>query len=628
MKRKLSWKREETPEDIAAALTVLGEVYEIAPDAKDGRPIHFEQTPFLPKLACEVDTTGHGVVVRYKTLTGALRGLGRVMAGVKGSVVENEKTSFETFGIMLDCSRNAVMNVQHLKQWLEQLALLGYNMVMLYTEDTYQLAGEPYFGYQRGAYSLEELQEIDAYAAVLGIEMIGCIQTLGHLGQILRWPPYNAVRDTSSVLLVGEEKTYALIEKMIAHFKKAFRSTRIHVGMDETHDLGRGRFMDIHGYERGFDIFNRHLAQVVHLCGKHGLKPMIWSDMYFRMGSKTGDYYDKECVIPKDVSAKIPRSAQLVYWDYYHQDEAFYADWIKLHRDLGFEPLMASGVWTWSMLWQDSVITARTALPCLAACQEAKLKEFFFTLWGDDGAYCDFDSAFIGLSRMAEAAYCPQVDVDLLMQRFTGICGADYAVWDLATQLNIHAKKKDGSELLLLGAAALWDDPLLGLYWHELELQESGVWTMAQKHYENVAGVIEKHVEKEGDPDVYHASRLAAALHGKVAWRNAFLQAYQAKDKKALEAVKDDIEPLVELIDSLDESFRAMWMAHNKPQGLEAIQMRLAFLARRYWEAHNRIEELLEGEIEVIGEMENLPAVPLGGISSTFLSLASGSASV
>ncbi len=51
---------------------------------------------------------------------------------------------------MLDCSRNAVITVVHFKKWLRQLALLGYNMAMLYTEDTYELPGEYYFGHLRG----------------------------------------------------------------------------------------------------------------------------------------------------------------------------------------------------------------------------------------------------------------------------------------------------------------------------------------------------------------------------------------------------------------------------------------------------------------------------------------------
>jgi len=79
------------------------------------------------------------------------------------------------------------MTVEHFKGGLRQRALLGYNMAMLYTEETYELPGEEYFGYLRGRYSADELKEIDRYAGSLNIEMVGCIQTLGHLGHLLKW---------------------------------------------------------------------------------------------------------------------------------------------------------------------------------------------------------------------------------------------------------------------------------------------------------------------------------------------------------------------------------------------------------------------------------------------------------
>jgi hexosaminidase len=212
------------------------------------------------------------------------------------------------------------------------------------------------------------------------------------------------VRDTDRVLLVGEPRTYALIEKMVRFWKDAVRSRRIHIGMDETHDLGRGRYQDLYGYRRGFEVFNEHLARVVDLCRAEGLEPMIWSDMYFRMGSKTGDYYDVESEIPAGVAAAIPKAAQLVYWDYYHTDEGFYREWIKRHRALGFEPMMASGVWTWGRFVYSHVYTLETAIPCVRACLKEGLREIFFTMWKDDGAAVDFDSALAGVLYVAEAA--------------------------------------------------------------------------------------------------------------------------------------------------------------------------------------------------------------------------------
>ena len=41
-----------------------------------------------------------------------------------------------------------------------------------------------------------------------------CIQTLGHLGQILQWPKYHVYRDTNEVLLANWDETYNLIEKV------------------------------------------------------------------------------------------------------------------------------------------------------------------------------------------------------------------------------------------------------------------------------------------------------------------------------------------------------------------------------------------------------------------------------
>lgn len=66
---------------------------------------------------------------------------------------------------MFDLSRNAVLTVDSFRFMLNKMALMGMNTVMLYMEDTYTIADEPYFGYMRGRYSPAELKEIDDYAA-------------------------------------------------------------------------------------------------------------------------------------------------------------------------------------------------------------------------------------------------------------------------------------------------------------------------------------------------------------------------------------------------------------------------------------------------------------------------------
>ena len=79
--------------------------------------------------------------------------------------------NFDTFGIMIDCSRNAVYTVHALKRFIDLMSAMGYNALLLYTEDTYEVEGEPYFGYFRGRYTQAEIKEIDAYAKNKGIEL-------------------------------------------------------------------------------------------------------------------------------------------------------------------------------------------------------------------------------------------------------------------------------------------------------------------------------------------------------------------------------------------------------------------------------------------------------------------------
>jgi hypothetical protein len=487
--------------------------------------------------------TIRGRTIHYDQPRHALRGLGAMLAGSDDS----GRTPFTTLGIMLDCSRNAVMKVEHFKGWLRRLALLGYNMAMLYTEDTYELPGEPYFGYLRGRYSLAELKEINAYAARLGIEMIGCIQTLGHLEQILKWSAYRDVKDTGSVLMVGEEKTYALIEKMVAQFAKAFGSRRIHIGMDETHDLGRGRYLDQFGYRRGFDLFNEHLKRVVTICRRHGLQPMLWSDMYFRLGSKTQEYYDTNCRVPADVKRKIPVAARLVYWDYYHDQQDFYAAMLRIHRDLGSEPVMASGVWTWGVPWYWHAQTEKTVRPCLAACRQAGVKEVFFTMWGDDGAYCEFDSALAGLCFAADEAY----GANDTGKRYAAICGGDYvsvlAVSAIQDKLN--------------PAMLLWDDPLLRIAWKN----------------ENWAAVAPSYRQA-----LRHATGHARALV-------KFLIAKLEFNRQLDAGRRPSVKPVVRLLDELAESFREQWYRRNKPHGFATIQIRLGGQRARWLELERRL---------------------------------------
>ena len=593
---RLVWRSADVPEELHELLETLEEEYPVSSYGR-GLKLKAKRVEGAGTIS-RVKRSPGTVLVEYNSIAAAARGIGSAL----GKIECDESTPFKTLGIMLDVSRNMVMRIDHLKMWLRRLALSGYNMVMLYTEDVYELPDEPFFGYMRGAYTLDEIRELDVYASRLGIELVGCIQNSRALRQILKWDgAYNKVKDTASVLMVDEPETYKLIEKMIRFWSKALTSRRIHIGMDETHDLGRGRFLDVHGYESGFELFNRHLGKVNAICKEAGLTPMIWSDMYFRLSNPNQDYYDLEHAVPEAVQKKIPQNVQLVYWDYYHQDAAMYEKMIQRHRDIGFDPVMGSGIWTWTRLWYDHKKTMQTAVPCIQACRKQKVSELFFTMWGDNGAYCNYDSSLAGIIFCADLAFgVPANDPHKeTSRRFAAICQSSYEAHLVAS--DIEAWDDFGVDPALM----IWDDPLLGILFDDCKRRNPEFDLKLSDRYDEMLRKLLPYQEECFAGDFEHIINALQLLLLKLELRGALEAAYDRDDRIALRQIAVSLIPaVIAAVWEFDASFRRQWLKCAKPFGLEVIQARNAVQAARLEETALRIREYLDGTVASIEELD------------------------
>lgn len=619
--RRLAWRADSVAPDFQPMLRILGEEHPLR-EIQAGAPRAGE---ILLRIERAANMDGYSIqrrageaTVRCATLSCAGRALGTLLAGlVDEGATSEDRPAFTTLGIVLDCGHNATVRPAHLRKWLRRLALLGYDAALVYTEAGYQLPGEPCFGYMRGNYQANDLKALDQYAAQLGIEMMGAIQALGHLEQVLKWPPYAGLRDTEHVLLAGEPRTYELIEKMVAHWAGVFRSRRFHLGMDETYDLGRGRYLDRHGFRRGLDIYSEHLTRVAAICARHGLRPMIWSDVLFKLAKVSGGHYDKDSRVPAEIAAALPKNLDLVYWDYYSADKKRYLDRIRSHRDLGSEPVMASGVWSWPNFWHHWSNTEKFAGACVDGCREAGLKQMLFTLWSDDGAFWELDSSFAGLTYAAEKCFGDgSVSEEKLARRFRAVCFSDLAVHRTASRINEP----------LQSCSVMWDDPLLAMYLRKVARGKGPTLRDAEKHYLEVARALEPHRRDHAAGDLGHAWLVARAHAAKVGIAARLFDAYEAKDRRALATVRAEIPPAIALIEEVARSFRTLWLARCEPFGLEVLQIRFAGLAARYRELAQRLGEFLEGKIPSIAELDEGAKGAYTPLSSlAYRSLATGS---
>jgi len=611
------WSCPENDPALASLLDVLVEGGHLRRGGKSDPEICFESSAVAGELRVSAQNGGWTIV--YGGLPAAARGLSLVLAGVEGG----GHCSFKNTGIMLDASRNAVMRVETVKLWMRQLALLGFNCFYLYLEDTYELPGEPFFGYKRGGYSAEEIRELDAYAERLGIELVGCIQTLGHMHQILKWEAYAGVRDTDGILLAESDATYTLIDKMFAFWSSNTRSRRIHIGMDEATELGRGQYADLNGPVPKFEIFSRHLQRVTALAEGHGLQPAIWSDMFFRLGNSAHDYYSRNTVIPENVRKQIPEAVELVYWDYCTKDEDFYREWISKHRELGKEPVMASGVWTWARFWYDHKTTEDTVRPCLAACRNENVREVFFTMWGDGGSYCEFDSAWAGLAFAADLCWGGAGQPSTIAPLLSAVTGIDY---EAVVELSREAMSDPTGGTELRPATVLWDDLLLGIGWQGVAARNPLLWEEGAAHWKALAADCRSKAETQTLPDFSYFAAVLELASTKAFFRSELVRAYADRDHEALKKLyKVEIPLLRQGLDELGKTFRKQWLRRNKPFGMETFQMRLGGMRARLDEVAIRLEEFLAGTNESIPELETREKLAGGHSVAYYYWLATGS---
>ena len=60
-------------------------------------------------------------------------------------IFKKDNFRFKRLGFMVDCSRGAVPKTETIKKLVDYLSEFGYTYLELYTEDTYEIEGEPYF---------------------------------------------------------------------------------------------------------------------------------------------------------------------------------------------------------------------------------------------------------------------------------------------------------------------------------------------------------------------------------------------------------------------------------------------------------------------------------------------------
>ncbi|MDY6276403.1 MAG: beta-N-acetylhexosaminidase [Bacilli bacterium] len=560
--------------------------------------LELKYTPVEDKSFLLIERNNNRIKIKYGELCALFRGLTYVKENSDNKQYKKEfHRQFTSNCWMIDVSRNATMKISEVKKIILMMSLFGMNRLMLYTEDTYEMKKYPYFGYLRGRYTKKDIQELVNYGEGLGVELVPCIETLDHLGRVLRWDTFSDIVDGPTNVMVDNSETYKFIEEMIKTCKEAYKSKYIHLGMDECWQLGLGKYKNKHGLPKDrAALFNEHLKKVIEICHKYDLEPIIWGDMYFRLVNVTGDYYsDKQ--LTDEIKKMIPKDVTLIYWDYYHEHKETYDLMVEKYLDLDNPVYFAGGFWNWASFSPLTKLSLRRSKLALESMISHQVKDVMMTTWGDCGAECSNFTALPVLCEFSCFDYLGEYDEEYIKSLLNSVSGEkleNMCLLDCPNEVGKEATETN------CGRFYFYQDPLLGLF-------DKYVKDGYAKRYESYLPKLKQAQEESRDFKYIYENMydLVNVLKNKVDLGVRLRNAYQNKNMQVLQEIKDKELPLIqELLEKFSSSFYERWHMENKGFGYEVMDGRIGFVKNRIQTTQKLLTKYLNKEIDQIDELE------------------------
>lgn len=484
-------------------------------------------------------------------------------------------------GVMLDVSRDKVPTMDTLVAWIERLADWKVNQLQLYVEHTFAYRGHADVWAGASPLTHEEILVLDRLCRERHIELVPNQNSFGHMERWLKHARYAGLAElpyTDAQRANGEDPGYrslspvdpgsiALIAGLYEELLPLFSSRQINVGCDETLDLGRGLSREAVEARGAGAVYLEFLRAIHAECARHGRTMMFWGDIILNHPELIG---------------RLPQDAIALNWGY-EADHPFDAEGARFAH-AGIRHYVCPGTSSWLSL------AGRTdnAVGNLRAAATSGLAHgaigYLTTDWGDYGHWQPEPVSYLGLAYGAALSWCAETNEEIDLPRAldlhvfrdaAGVMGR--LAWDLGNAyLETGLALKNRSALALL---SLFPD-------RPLDRGDLAPLTVAG--LERAAGFVEDVAARLGSarmdrPDaatVVAEFGTAAALmvHGArlgLARKRAdghVVEGIGERDRRALAA---DLE-------AIEAAYRRLWLARNRPGGLDDSTARMTKLIGRY----------------------------------------------
>ena len=292
-----------------------------------------------------------------------------------------------------DLSNGPFPTLDYQKKQIRTFAAYKLNIYSPYFENSLQYASEPLAAPPGGAMTRDEVKELVEYARHYHVTLIPQQEAFGHLHHLLLYDLYADLAEVphGTVLAPGQPGSLQLVEKWSSEAAEIFPGPFLHIGADETDDLGQGRTKkDV--ADRGLGRVYVDFIQRIHA----GLAPLdkrllFWGDV--AMNS------------PETVP-RLPKDMIAVAWHYSMPDDGsgHFDSWITPFTNAGMETWVSPSANRGNRIDADDDNNLRTIQTFVADGQRLGATGMFNTV-SDDGGEGLFDQNWYSVLFGAAASW-------------------------------------------------------------------------------------------------------------------------------------------------------------------------------------------------------------------------------
>lgn len=278
-------------------------------------------------------------------------------------------------GLSDDLSRGPVDTLQFQKKLVRTLAAYKANLYSPYFENTQQYASNPLPAPPGGSISADDARELVAYAAKYHVMIVPDQEAFGHLRHMLVYEQYQPLAETphGAVLAPGQPGSLQVINQMFTELAALYPSPFLHIGADETFDLGVGQTKAAVDEQGLGPVYLNFMQQIDNTLRPLNRRLLFW-----------GDIAERSPDLLKGMPDEFKNNTIAISWHYSPSDTGF-TKFLNYFKSAGFETWVAPGINNWSRVYPNYNSALKNIQQFTRDGQQMGATGQLNTNWYDDG---------------------------------------------------------------------------------------------------------------------------------------------------------------------------------------------------------------------------------------------------